>query len=387
MEYSQHAGSSEELGEDQNSMMPVGFTDLQDLQKRVKAVEKNFLEIEKLAMQENLDAKIKLEAAMRQIEELKLEKSLHGGIAQTNEETKAKTSEAGNGILTKDILLDQISDCSSYGMRRRENNEGDDQMLELWETTDQDGSIGLTVGKVSKVEEKNDSHYHLDEASEESKSEYHPSSEILAEKELGVDKLEISRRFKDSRQEGNKKKILERLESDAQKLTNLQITVQDLKKKVEINENSKKVKGIEYGTVKNQLEEVDEAIMKLFHVNGKLMKKFENYSSNNSFSSFDGKSSIDFDQSGSVRRRLSEHARRGSEKIARLQLEVQKIQFQLLKLDGANQSKGRRMTTERSRSVLLRDYLYGSGVRTTPTLRRKKKAHFCACVEPPTRGD
>jgi len=42
---------------------------------------------------------------------------------------------------------------------------------------------------------------------------------------LSVDKLEVSERLAEPRQEGNKRKILERLDSDAQKLTNLQITV------------------------------------------------------------------------------------------------------------------------------------------------------------------
>ncbi|CAL9026910.1 unnamed protein product [Prunus brigantina] len=98
-------------------------------------------------------------------------------------------------------------------------------MLELWETTDQDASIDLM--------------------------------------ELGVDKLGISKRFTEPHQEGNKRRILERLDSDVQKLTNLQITVEDLKRKVEITEMSKKGKGIEFENVKGQLEEAEEAITKL----------------------------------------------------------------------------------------------------------------------------
>ncbi|BFG36550.1 hypothetical protein CerSpe_228240 [Prunus speciosa] len=51
--------------------------------------------------------------------------------------------------------------------------------------------------------------------------------------------------------------------------------MEDLKRKVEITEKSKKGKGIEFENVKGQLEEIDEAITKLFDVNQKLMKNVE----------------------------------------------------------------------------------------------------------------
>ncbi|CAB4302700.1 unnamed protein product [Prunus armeniaca] len=54
-------------------------------------------------------------------------------------------SGSGNEILTKDIILDQISECSAYGISRRDAIEADGQMLELWETTDQDASIDLMI--------------------------------------------------------------------------------------------------------------------------------------------------------------------------------------------------------------------------------------------------
>lgn len=71
------------------------------------------------------------------------------------------------------------------------------------------------------------------------------------------------------------------------------------------------------------------------------------------------------------------------EKIGRLQLELQIIQFDLLKLDDEKESKGKIRVTETKRRVLLRDYLSG-GVRKSP---RRKKAPFCACIDPPTKGD
>ncbi|VVA13911.1 PREDICTED: NETWORKED [Prunus dulcis] len=194
-----------------------------------------------------------------------------------------------------------------------------------------------------------------------------------------MDKLEISKRFTEPRQEGNKRRILERLDSDVQKLTNLQITVEDLKWKVDITEKSKKGKGIEFENVKGQLEEADEAITKLFDVNQKLMKNVED---GPLFS--DGASEVVSDESWSVRRRrLSEQAKEGFEKIGRLQLKVQKLQFLLLKLDGEKESRGSTRITERKTRVLLRDYIYG-GNRTN---QKRKKAPFCACIQPPTKGD
>ncbi|XP_039064564.1 protein NETWORKED 1D-like [Hibiscus syriacus] len=201
-------------------------------------------------------------------------------------------------MMTKDIMLDRISECSSHGLSRREPAEVDDQILELWEGSDCDGNVDLNVDKV-KAHKGN-----------------HPSTKSLV-KELSVDK-EKSKRFTEPDQERNKRKILERLDSDAQKLANLQITVKDLKKKVEITGKGHKGKGIEYGTVKEQLEEAEEAITKLFDVNQKLITQ----AGDGSWSHLDGKSALELDESGSFgRQRISEQARKGSEKIERLQLE------------------------------------------------------------------
>lgn len=376
-----------------------GILDLQELQGRIKVMEETILEKERLVTLENLTATTKLEAAMKEIEELKIRScmsqenahtSQHVVAAQEEEEEhgisnnlklqrqRHEISESGNEVLTKDIMLDQISESSPYGINKRETAAGDNQMLELWETTEEDGSIDLMVGKAEKLATASTDN-HQTEAVKQRKSA-HPSMESLIEKELSVDKLEISKRFREPRPEGNKKKILERLDSDAQKLANLQITIQDLKRKVEITEKTKKGKGIEYDAVKGQLEEADETITKLFDVNRKLMNNVEDGSL-----SSDGGSARVSDESGSVRRRrISEQARRGSEKIGRLQLEVQKLQFLLLKLDDEKENRGRTRITERKTRVLLRDYLYGGGKKTG---RKQKKAPFCGCVQPPTKGD
>lgn len=381
--------------------VPNGVLDLQDLERRIETIQMAVEEKEKSVMLESIAASTKLDAAMREIEELKAigRQYLENGqrskrVTASGEDmrdgfnknlrVRTKTheiSELGSEVLTKDILLDQISsDCSSFGKSKRVNTESDNQMLELWETTDQDGSIDLKVGKTQKTAKSPKDHRRND--SVKAHKSRAPSIESLMEKELGVDKLEISRRSSESRQEANKKRVLERLDSDAQKLSNLQITVQDLKRKVEITEKSKKGKGLEYESVKGQLEDAEEAITKLYDANRKLMKNCEDGSQ-----SSDGTSANASDESGSVRRRrISEQARRGSEKIGRLQLEVQRLQFLLLKLDDDAKEARPRTTriTEHKTRVLLRDYLYGGGVRTG---RKYKRAPFCSCVQPPTSGD
>ncbi|KAJ1433100.1 Protein Networked [Sesbania bispinosa] len=389
-----------QIGEDQNATATDALPDFQDMQKRINA-------IEMAVKQMNESCKPKDE--MREIQVLKSGISWRHGNTQASKHLtqidEAKEHQGGPAdehkrgksvsdipvaeieVLPKDIMLDQTSECSSYGINRRGTLESDDQMLELWETADRDGIIGLTVGKSQKKATASTGYqYHQRRASKESKNKY-PSVESLIEKELSVDKLEISRRQTQpqSHEEGNKRKILERLDSDAQKLTNLEITVQDLMNKMEIIEKSTKGKGIEYDTVIGQLEAAQETITKLFDANRKLMKSVEEGTS-----SYAGKSTTESDESGSVsRRRVSEQARRGSEKIGRLQLEVQRLQFLLLKLNDDKEGKGKAMADDQSSRVLLRDYLYGGtrGNYRNNYQKRKKKAPFCACMQPPTKGD
>ncbi|XP_052187950.1 protein NETWORKED 1D-like [Diospyros lotus] len=369
-----HVENQEEMSPDLK--LPDEFSDLHDLQTRVKGVEDAVIEMEKLLSKENLDANTKLEAAMRQIEELKL----RGASKEENAKPTSEIHELENG-LTKDIMLDQISECSSYGIARRDCIDAD--MLESWDTADGDRSVDLTVDKGKQIvtaPAENGTENPKFEAVKKQENKYH-NSEIMVEKELGVDKLEISRTFSESSREVNKSKILERLNSEVQKLTNLQITVQDLKRKVETSEKSNRSKAIfESDTVKVQLQEAEEAILKLFDLNSRLTK-----SVGNGYYSADSKPATDSEENSSTKRRISEQARRASERIGRLQLEVQKLQFVLLKLDEENQkeSKGKGTVTDTKRRVLLRDYLYG-GVRAT---YRKKKSAFCACVQPPTKGD
>ncbi|GLT54344.1 hypothetical protein SLA2020_275490 [Shorea laevis] len=268
-------------------MIPDGIADLQHMQNRIKAVERTVVEeMERLATQESIKTNFKVEDVMMETEELKLEgtsqqekgirkEEMELGNDLTNDQESQKTKPE-NGTLMKDIPLDQVSDSSFYGRCRRENVGANDQMLELWETAAQDCSQDPTVNETQKqasapVEDVIACHK-FDYGEKKSHS---PSSELQVEKELGIDKLEVSTSVREPNQDGNKGKILERLASDAQKLTSLQTTLQDLKKKMEMHNRNKKANDIEYETVKRRLQEVEEAVLQLVDTNDNLTKELK----------------------------------------------------------------------------------------------------------------
>ncbi|CDY37441.1 BnaC08g45790D [Brassica napus] len=290
-----------------------GVLELQEMSLRIKAIEETVTE--KLAVQELTTA---------------AGRSRSGSLRRQNHETYSEESE----MITKDILLDQVSDCSSYGISKRD---------------------------ILKIEEV--------------KPQHPQKGKSMSEESLVVDKLEVSDRFTDPNKEVNKSKVLERLDSDLQKLSNLHIAVEDLKSKVEREEKGKE----EYETVKGQINEAEEALEKLLSINKKLVTKVVS-----GFEVSDGsKSSMDLDEDeNSRRRRISEQARRGSEKIGRLQLEIQRLQFLLLKLEGEREDRVKAKVADSKTRTLLKDYIYG-GVRGERRKRMKKRFAFCGCVQQP----
>ncbi|KAK4776427.1 hypothetical protein SAY86_005115 [Trapa natans] len=273
-------------------------------------------------------------------------------------EGPSSTPMSGTGVgegrlLTKDIMLDEASECSSYSISQRGTLGPDDHhALELWDT-----------GGTPKLGY---------EAHKEHRS-LNPSTDSLVNK---LDFSEILSQTQSGSGDGKKRvRVMERLNSDVQKLTNLQINLEDLKRKLEFIEKNKKAemdkaKGFEYGAVKGQLDEAEEAIAELFNDNRKLAKNLE-------------EDHNETDRMGIRQKRVSEQARRGSEKLGRIQLELQRLQFLLLKLEDKIKSKEKsRFTDERSKKVLLRDYLYGStGLRYPKRVDPgHKKVPFCGCA-------
>ncbi|XP_042489418.1 protein NETWORKED 1D-like [Macadamia integrifolia] len=397
-----HDKSEGLMSGDHCAVLPNGVSDLQEFLNRVKAIEKIVVEKERLAVLESL-GKDKQVAVKKEIKGLRSRNSsrkekevqtsrdivlqLEGPELRDEssddplQKTEPQISKIKNVLLMKDIPLDHVSEQSyyghgvgQYGLNKKRNVETDDAMLEIWETVDHNYNLDLTVEKGQKLS----SAPVKGEINAKERKSKHPSSELQVEKELGVDILEVSRRVTEPHQQGNKRKILERLASDAQKLMNLYITLEELKKKVEMLGKSKNSKDIECDTVKGQLQEMEEAIMQLSDVNSKLTKTAEE-----GLLSPDEKSASEMEETRNVRRkRVSEQARRVSEKIGRLQVRMQKIQFDLSKLDEYRSSKGQIKVPERR--VLLKDYLYGyGGARSSP---RRKKAIFCACARPSTKN-
>ncbi|KAJ4722517.1 protein NETWORKED 1A-like [Melia azedarach] len=364
-----------------------GISELQEIQTRIEAVEKAVVEeIERKAMQKSVNTSIEVENQTTKPEDLKLrstscqekdfqrgEIELEGKLADSLELQKStpESSEVRSRTLMKDIPLDQVSDCSFYRKSRGENGGSNDQMLGLWECAEQDCDSDPVVNGRQKQPAAPVANIPVCHRSK-AVGQKNPSSELEVEKELGVDKLEVSRSNRDPNKEGNKRKILERLASDAQKLTSLQTAVQDLKKKM--NKRSKKANDPEYESVKRQLKEVEESVVELAGKNDQLTRDTE-----------ECLSPAELEEAGNIgRNKVTEEARKRSEKIGRLQLEVQSIHYILLKLEDESKAKGKYKFSESRTGALLRDFI-SSGGRSSGG--RRKKACLCGCMRPSTNGD
>lgn len=366
---------------------------MQKLQSRIKAVEKAMEEeINKLVLQDSYKGKQQVNV-MNEIEEMKpqgspsqkgrdMEKKVRGSsLSDVKPEAAADVKKVG--ILMKDIPLDQGSGSSSFRLHRRVKGteRTDDQMLELWETAENSG-LNRTV-KVSQKPAISVIERGLVTAQSESmkrKTDHPQSGSCDIEKELGVDKLELSPSIKESQhQETYNRKILDRLASDANKLTNLHMTVQNLTRKLEGSKKSRKAKDVDLDTVKEQLQEVQETVIQLVDLNSQLMRNVEESSRP---STPEGKvsSSGELKEGPSIirRRKISEQARKGSEKIGRLQLEVQKIEYILLRLEDEKKSKGKSRFSRSRTGIILRDFIYNGRKNSG----KKKKTQMCGCFKP-----
>ncbi|KAL7177383.1 hypothetical protein ACSBR2_030690 [Camellia fascicularis] len=390
-----HEKRCQEPMEDHNSAIPNKIPALQNLQTRMKAVEKVVTEEKKkLVMQKSLNTNIKLDAALKEFEELKsnyrvsLKKDKQMAEMELRDElvdrlklqkTKPEISEVRNGILMKDIPLDHVSDGSLYGISRRRNHGADDQMLELWEAAKDGCRLDRTLKESHKQANKptEDDTPCQEFEHVEHKNENH-SLDLQVEKELGFDRLEVPTCVPEPHQDQNKKKILERLDSDAQMLKNLMITVENLRRKLEMNKERKKAKNIDFETVKEQLQEVEETIVQLVEVNGQLSQNIEQ-----SPVHLDGNASPELEEAGDVqRKRVLEQARKGSEKIGWLQLEVQKIHYVLMKLLDEKKNNEKSRFSRSKTTTILRDFIHSG--RNSP---RRKKAGLFGCFRLPTNGD
>jgi len=293
--------------------------------------------------------------------------------SENEKQNDAEGSKGKQVQMMKDIELDQISTCPTYGtgiypVGNVANTELDDEVLQLWEAAER--TCKNQTAKSSSSE-------HDIQAVEEVKSEY-PSLELVRGRELGISKLETSSSSLVEPNEMWGKNVVERLASNARRLLSIQESIEELKRKMGGPSKGRSPMNSEYDSVSTQLHETEGFVLEQINLNSKLAKKAENYTalSENMNSEREGLPS---------RRKISEQVKKGSDNVARLELELQKIQYVLLKLEEEHEYSRLKVSDKRTR-VLLRDYLYGRKDHRGGG-QKKKKAPFCGCVRSKSRTE
>ncbi|KAE8717623.1 hypothetical protein F3Y22_tig00110044pilonHSYRG00287 [Hibiscus syriacus] len=364
--------------EGQSAFLTVGILDLQEMHTRLKAVEKAVAEeMNRLVKQKSNQNSHETEAPSNGIEpprqETKKDMQVGDELARSlkSKKTKPEITETRNGML-KDIPLDEVSDSSLCRRSKRETDTADDLTIEQWESSEHECGVDSELNDIQSRAivpgEIVDSHQFNDV---DQKTD--GSLGTLVEKEPSIDKLEISTSVREPKRGAKSKKVLDRLASDAHKLMSLRTTVKQLKKRMEIKKRNKAF-DLEYAQVKEQLQEVEDAITELLNDNNESVKDVEGSSS-----PFHGTSTTELEEPGDGDlKKVREQAQKGSEKIGRLQFEVQSIEYVMLKLEDERKRKGKNRT-----GVLLKDFIYSSGRRSG----RRKKACFCGCARPSSSVD
>ncbi|KAI3867732.1 hypothetical protein MKX03_017553 [Papaver bracteatum] len=334
-----------QLSGDHTLTMSVGIPDLQDLQRRVKAFGKALIQMKRLIQQESMDASNKTSKAV-QVEPKEVERR-DDGLIKGHSELET-TSGIKNVILVKDIPLDQVASSSSYDHRRdlyasslRRSAPIDEQQLKSW------GIVNNNPKGASPVRQTGNS---------DCLQEHNSSTILQEEKEMVIDH-KVPKRVSWAQEEGNTQKVLRRLASYNLQLSNLKGTVQGLKKKVNKILKNRRTGNSEYDKVEGRLQEVGEAITQLLDSNRKLRKNLEETVP----VKLDGKAEVESKES----RNVSVEAHKMCEKIQCLDLEVQKMQIVLMKLDNEHGAEGTSSDPARSSSaparrkrLALRDLLY-----------------------------
>ncbi|KAL6522669.1 hypothetical protein OROHE_016516 [Orobanche hederae] len=283
---------------------------------------------------------------------------------------KTKTPSESRTVLTlmKDIPLDRISTSNNLSpkrLRKRANSRADGQMLELLWDNRRELTIGESLRMSYKMTEKDIVYDPFENAKRQAEP---PSTDSDMEKELRVDKLEFLQR----RNAESERRILDRLAADSVRLETLQATVQILRGNLEANIKSGKSKNADFETVWEQLLEAEDTVEYLADLNGQLVRNIE------SCPSPDRKASPKLKEAVRIRRRkVSEQAKKGSERIGRLQLELRKIQYVLMKMEEEKKNKGKNMFFT-SKSVVLRDFIYNGRKNSG----KRKKGPLCGCFRP-----
>uniref|UniRef100_A0A0A9ESU0 Uncharacterized protein n=1 Tax=Arundo donax TaxID=35708 RepID=A0A0A9ESU0_ARUDO len=343
--------------EDQNATKMVKDMELQKLHGTIKALQKVVSDTGVVLEQERLDFNSNLQDARKQIEILKLKEILDSDASDANYER-----------IMRDIQLDLVQTPSRRAASHRHKKKtspaqsNDDKMLTLW-----------SVGRVSSGSRR----YDVDlrppqsEAAESDKGKKRSSSEPVAVKELSVDKMELLPKpvvatTTEPHREW-KKKVIDRLSSEAQRLRDLRSIVQELRASVEASADT------ELDAVKAQMVDAEDAIAELIDANGKLLKKAAEFTSA-------GDGGGDVDLRSRSQRKILERVRKMSEKAGRLELELQRFQHALLRHEEERAARRAAKTTtvqvQRRSRVQLVEYLYG---RRRDSRRPKQKQRGPSC--------
>jgi hypothetical protein len=358
--------------EDENTTKMVKDMELQKLHGTIKALQKVVSDTGVVLEQERLDFNSNLQDARKQIEMLKLKEILDSDASDVNYER-----------MMKDIQLDLVQTPSrraaaSHGRHRKKNSvaaaaQSDDKMLALW-----------SVDRVSSGSRWHDVDLRppQSEAAENDKGKKRSSSEpVVTVKDLSVDKQEVLSRpmvgavvvATGSTTEPHrewKKKVIDRLSSEAQRLRDLRSIVQELRAGVEASSDA------ELDGVKAQMADAEDAIAELADANAKLLKKAEEFTSA-------GDGCGDVDLRSRSQRKILERVRKMSEKAGRLELELQRFQHALLRHEeeraarrAAKAAASTAVQVQRRSRVHLVEYLYG---RRRDNRRPKQKARGPSC--------
>ncbi|CAN6304253.1 unnamed protein product [Urochloa humidicola] len=331
---------------DENAMRMVKDMELQKLHGTIKALQKVVTDTGVLLEQERLDFNANLQEAKKQIEVLKLKEILDDDIIEMNYEQ-----------MLKDIQLDLIQTSSGrrtspFGQGKRNIAQVDEKIVNLR------GIVGPSHGHMA------------DDLRPPQSESFGRDSNQMVVKELSIDKQELPRLTTMEPHQEWRNKVVERLSSDAQRLNALQSSIQELKT------NAEKSEELELESVRCQIREAEGTIMQLIDTNSKLSKKAEE------FTSADGLDAENTDLRSRHQRKILERARKMSEKIGRLEVEMQKVQQALLKCEEEQSSRKTSKALQRRSKVQLVEYLYGRRRDS-----RKQRSSPCGCMRAKTIDD
>ncbi|KAL9688903.1 hypothetical protein QQ045_033330 [Rhodiola kirilowii] len=361
------------------------ISDLEEMLLRIKMVEKAATEDERPARLKSLKLKPRPHTMIEGTEYLKSSRAMNQDkFIHTTEKnaseydgpeswtTFSAATEDAYGLLMKDIPLDEVSDSSFSGNIQEGNSVAGDQILESSEASEQTYRESSTFKGKHKVY---DTIYH--QFKDVERKPQPTSIEFLVEKELSVDKQEVINVI-DPIQDKIKNKALDKLASDANKLTKTQAMVQDLRVKLDTISKSKRTKEFKYETMREQLQEVEDTSVHLLETNSILRKSIEKGSSSSS-----NRACADWEEIGSSRgRRLYEQARKSSEKIGKLYQEAQTIQGVVQSLQNEKKSigtKGIYLFSPARTNILVRTFMH----RGSRNGRRRRNPCF-GCMQPDT---